>query len=76
VIWGSFQWREEPELPQWDPKPVNQTASIPGVDCSLAEQGYIEQAARRMHDNRDVAAEMAREKAGYAGFFDANGNIV
>lgn len=72
----SMVWFRAPVEP-WDPAPPSdQSASIPGVDLSEEEQHHIEEAARRQFDNRSVAAEMSRERAGYAGLFDSSGRIV
>jgi hypothetical protein len=75
------RWEEymgvRPKLEPWDPAPPSgQSATIPDVDCSVEEQDAIQAAATKQHDGREVAAELSRERAGYAGIFDAYGNIV
>lgn len=74
--WEDYLAGRQP-LEPFDPAPPSdQSATIHGVDCSQEEQRNIQAAAERQHYGRQVAAEMSRERAGYAKLFNSSGNIV
>jgi hypothetical protein len=74
--WEDYVEGRQPIEP-WDPPPpAGQSATIPGIDLDVRTQDHIQLAANRQHEGREVAAELARDSAGFAGIFDAHGNIV
>lgn len=75
-MWEDYVEGKKPVEP-WDPlPPAGQSATIPGIDLDAETQDHIQAAANRHHSGREVAAELSRERAGYAGIFDAHGKIV